>query len=136
GNVDAACPGDHVLDVIVNGMFVQGVDHRHLRRAAGGCDVLRHRVELLSRASHEKDLRSFTGEGPSHSAPDPSATTVDDRGLALEQFRHVRLLRVVADVLRGETLAPMETHRWCDEGPQEAGSASRGAPCAGGFSET
>jgi hypothetical protein len=54
---------------------------------------------LLPRASHQEDRRPLAGEGPSHAAPDPTTAAVEDRGLALQELRHVRLpCFVVTDV--------------------------------------
>src|SRR5262249_24393996 len=67
----------------------------HFGRLAVGCDVLRHRVELSSRASCQEDSRPLAREGPSQAATDPTAAAVDDRRLAFQEICHMDLLCIV-----------------------------------------
>lgn len=98
-HVDAARLRGHSPDVLVDRLLVQGVDRGPLGRPAGGREVLRDRVKLLRRASHERDLRPPRAKVRA-TTPPSYAAAVDDRGVATQELRQVRFLCFVfADVL-------------------------------------
>ncbi len=101
----------HALHVTFNLALVQRVELSHFRQPAGRFDVLRKRVELRARAADQKHARPFACKGPSDASTYASACAVNDCCLALEKFRHVRLLRFrhLGSVLlqRGRTTPPI-----------------------------
>lgn len=85
GDVDTAGRGGHRGSVLLDRPFVEGIDHRHLRGPAFGHDVPSDCLELLQRATGQKDACTFLGKRASDGATDRSSPSIDDSGLVLEQ---------------------------------------------------
>jgi hypothetical protein len=64
GDVYAPRPLHHLADLLLDGLFVEGVDHGYLRRPARILDVHGDRLERFPGVTgEEKDPHPFAGEG-------------------------------------------------------------------------
>jgi len=69
-DVNAARYGRHRIGVLVDGLFVKGVDLRCLGHSACSGDILGHRIELRQCATGQEDLCSLSGEGAGYCIAD------------------------------------------------------------------
>jgi hypothetical protein len=88
GHVDPAGPGDDVGGVRVDRRLVECVDDGGVDRAAVSAEGLGGTVECGLRAPGQEHVGARTGERGRHRPADRPATSVDYRGLAVEEHRH------------------------------------------------
>jgi hypothetical protein len=75
-DVDTARLCRHGIKVLVDGLFVKGVNMRCFGDSSCGGNLLRDCVELGKSAAREKDPRAFASKDTRHRAADRSASSI------------------------------------------------------------